>query len=109
VRFEVSRRVQNSRDEGGTLGRVLFYDKRLSLTNTHSCGPCHEQARGFAAPTRFSEGIIGEPTKRNAMGLTGVRYSIHDLYFSDMRVSTLEALALPPIQEQRSSATRCHA
>lgn len=87
-------------DEGGTLGRVLFYDKRLSLTNTHSCGSCHQAAHGFAAPTRFSEGIIGEPTKRNAMGLTQVRYSIHDLFFGDMRVRSLETLALLPIQEQ---------
>ncbi len=87
-------------DEGGTLGRVLFYDKRLSLTNTHSCGSCHQQAHGFASPTRFSEGIIGEPTKRNAMGLTEVRYSIHNLFFSDMRVNSLETLSLIPIQEQ---------
>ncbi len=87
-------------DSGGTLGRVLFYDKRLSLTNTHSCGSCHQQAHGFSDPTRFSEGIIGEPTKRNAMGLTEVRYSIHNLFFSDMRVSSLETLALMPIQEQ---------
>jgi cytochrome c peroxidase len=78
---------------------VLFYDKRLSLTNTHSCGSCHQQAHGFAAPSRFSEGIIGEPTKRNAMGLTEVRYSIHNLFFSDMRVSSLETLALMPVQE----------
>jgi cytochrome c peroxidase len=86
-------------DEGGTLGRVLFYDQRLSLTNTHSCGSCHQQAHGFAAPTRFSEGIIGEPTKRNAMGLTEVRYSVHNLFFSDIRVRSLEALALMPIEE----------
>jgi cytochrome c peroxidase len=78
---------------------VLFYDQRLSLTNTHSCGSCHQQAHGFAAPTRFSEGIIGEPTKRNAMGLTEVRYSVHNLFFSDIRVRSLEALALMPIEE----------
>lgn len=87
-------------DAGGTLGRVLFYDKRLSLTNTHSCSSCHEQAHGFATPTRFAEGIIGEPTQRNAMGLTEVRYSIFDRFFGDMRVGTLETLALMPIQDQ---------
>ena len=87
-------------DAGGTLGRVLFYDKRLSLTNTHSCSSCHQQANGFATPTRFAEGIIGEPTQRNAMGLTEVRYSIFDRFFGDMRVSSLETLALMPIQDQ---------
>ena len=87
-------------DAGGTLGRVLFYDKRLSLSNTHSCSSCHQQAHGFASPTRFSEGIVGEPSRRNAMGLTEVRYSIFDHFFSDMRAGPLETLALMPIQDQ---------
>jgi cytochrome c peroxidase len=87
-------------DAGGTLGRVLFYDKRLSLTNTHSCSSCHQQAHGFATPSRFAEGIVGEPTQRNAMGLTEVRYSIFNRFFGDMRVSSLETLALMPIQDQ---------
>jgi cytochrome c peroxidase len=29
---------------GATLGRVLFYDKRLSRNNTISCSSCHNQA-----------------------------------------------------------------
>jgi hypothetical protein len=41
---------------GATLGRVLFYDKRLSLTNTHACGSCHHQANGFASAERFNVG-----------------------------------------------------
>src|SRR5687767_10871193 len=34
-------------DIGATLGRVLFYDKRLSRNNTISCSSCHQQARAF--------------------------------------------------------------
>ena len=30
-------------DEGATLGRVLFYDKKLSLNNTIACASCHDQ------------------------------------------------------------------
>ena len=30
-------------NDGATLGRVLFYDKNLSKTNTISCGSCHKQ------------------------------------------------------------------
>jgi len=30
-------------DEIGTLGRVQFYDKHLSLNNTVSCASCHIQ------------------------------------------------------------------
>ena len=86
-------------DAGATLGRVLFYDKRLSITNTASCGSCHQQARGFASPEKFSEGFQGEHTKRNAMGLTNVRYNLRNLYFSDVRARTLEALVPMPIED----------
>lgn len=83
---------------GATLGRVLFYDKRLSITNTHACGSCHIQSRGFSAAERFSTGVLGVPTRRNAMALGNVRYSIHNSWFSDMRVHSLESLVLEPIQ-----------
>lgn len=84
---------------GATLGRVLFYDKRLSITNTHSCGSCHEQARGFGSPDRFSKGALGLPLPRHAMALANARYNTTNQYFSDIRVNTLENLALMPIVE----------
>src|SRR3954469_7805614 len=31
---------------GDTLGRALFYDKRLSQNNTVSCSSCHQQSKG---------------------------------------------------------------
>src|SRR5262245_34921294 len=34
-------------DPGATLGRVIFYDTRLSANNTVSCGSCHVQSRAF--------------------------------------------------------------
>ena len=86
-------------DAGAALGRVLFYDKRLSSTNTHSCGTCHQQKQGFADPRALSVGVTGEPTRRNAMGLANVRYSLRDRYFADGRVRTLESLVLAPIQD----------
>ncbi len=85
-------------DAGATLGRVLFYDKRLSITNTHACGNCHIQNRGFSDGERFSSGVLGIPTRRNAMALGNVRYSIHNSWFSDMRVHSLESLVLEPLQ-----------
>lgn len=83
---------------GATLGRVLFYDKRLSITNTVACSSCHEQSHGFARPERFSVGALGVPTKRNAMALANVRYNIQHFWFSDMRAETLQALVLEPLQ-----------
>ena len=84
---------------GATLGRVLFYDKRLSISNMGSCGTCHFQQHGFAAPEAFSAGPQGELTKRNVMGLTAVRYNVDNLYFGDRRVPGLEQLVPLPIEE----------
>jgi cytochrome c peroxidase len=84
---------------GATLGRVLFYDKRLSITNTVSCGSCHEQSRGFTLGTRFGIGAFGEATRRNPMALANARYNLSERYFHDMRVQSLESLALLPIQD----------
>lgn len=55
-----------------TLGRVLFYDKKLSANNTVSCASCHLQERAFADPVKFSEGFAGELTKRNSFALGAV-------------------------------------
>ena len=39
-------------DDGVTLGRVLFYDKKLSADNTISCASCHKQEFGFSDNTQ---------------------------------------------------------
>lgn len=86
-------------DAGATLGRVLFYDKRLSLNQTVACGSCHHQDRGFADTTSFSTGFDGELTERNAMSLSFARYYQPGRYFWDQRAETLEAQTLMPIQD----------
>lgn len=61
-------------NEGATLGRVIFYDRRLSSTETVSCAhPCHLQELGFSDPEQTSEGVDGH-TKRNSMGLANGRF-----------------------------------
>jgi cytochrome c peroxidase len=86
-------------DAGATLGRVLFHDKRLSSTRTHSCGSCHEQQRGFANGTAFPVGVTGERSRRNAMGLSNVQFNRSNRFFSDARVESLERLVLMPIED----------
>ena len=61
-------------DAGATLGRVLFYDKRLSANGTVSCSSCHQQQAGFSDPRAFSVGFNGGLTGRNSMGLANARY-----------------------------------
>ena len=85
-------------DHGATLGRVLFYDKRLSANDTTACASCHLQEYAFSDPEQFSTGFAGGKTPRNAMGLANGRFLQADQFFWDARVDSLEELILLPIQ-----------
>ena len=85
-------------DAGATLGRVLFYDKRLSTNQTVSCSSCHQQAHGFSDPRKFSVGFNGGLTGRNSMGLSHARWYQRRHFFWDERANTLEDQVLQPIQ-----------
>ena len=87
-------------DRGATLGRVLFYDKRLSTNNTTSCASCHQQEHGFSDPRQFSIGFLGGETGRNSMGLTNAKYYERGHFFWDERSQTLEEQVLEPIQNE---------
>jgi cytochrome c peroxidase len=54
-------------DQLPTLGRVLFYDKQLSLNNSVSCATCHKQVFAFADNVAFSHGFENKVTLRNSM------------------------------------------
>ncbi len=85
-------------DAGATLGRALFYDRRLSTNQTVSCASCHIQANGFSDPRQFSVGFDGSLGTRNAMGLSNARWYQRKSFFWDERASTLEVQTLMPIQ-----------
>ncbi len=86
-------------DEGATLGRVLFYDKNMSINNAISCASCHQQSAGFADPRAFSLGFDGGFTGRNSMGLANARFYEPGSFFWDQRAATLEDQVLMPIQD----------
>lgn len=86
-------------DDGATLGRVLFYDRRLSANNQTACASCHFQDMGFSDSGRTSEGFAGLNTRRTSMGLANLRYFQADHFFWDTRADTLEDLILLPIQD----------
>ncbi len=83
---------------GATLGRVLFYDKRLSQNQTISCSSCHQREHGFSDPRKFSVGFEGGLTGRNSMGLQNARWYQRRAFFWDERAATLEDQVLQPIQ-----------
>ena len=83
---------------GAALGRVLFYDRRLSANNSTSCATCHTQATGFSDTLQLSEGFDGEFTARHSPGLTNGRFYANGHFFWDERANTLEDQTLIPIQ-----------
>ncbi len=87
-------------DAGAALGRVLFYDVRLSANNRVSCGSCHIQQFGFSDTARFSIGLNGERTKRHSMALANARFYKNGRYFWDERAATLEEQVLMPVQDK---------
>lgn len=87
-------------DAGATLGRVLFYDTRLSRTDATSCASCHRQSLGFADALPRSVGISGALTPRHATGLANARFYGSGRFFWDERAASLEAQVLEPIQHR---------
>ena len=57
-----------------TLGRVLFYEKALSVSGNMSCASCHQQGQDLADAKRFSTGFDGTLGTAHAMRLANVRY-----------------------------------
>ncbi|HUR31171.1 MAG TPA: cytochrome c peroxidase [Saprospiraceae bacterium] len=86
-------------DAGATLGRVLFYDKILSIDNTVSCGSCHHQSIGFADVSRQSVGFDQELTDRNAPPISNLYDD--NLLFWDGRSTSINDLVLRPIRNHK--------
>jgi cytochrome c peroxidase len=84
---------------GATLGRVLFYDVRLSANDRIACASCHQQAFGFGDTARFSPGLSGRHPARRTMALANARFYAYGKFFWDERASSLEAQILHPIQD----------
>jgi cytochrome c peroxidase len=85
-------------DAGATLGRVLFYDKRLSRFDTVSCSSCHQQAHAFSDTATASTGVAGT-TGRHSMRLINSRFSQEPKFFWDERATTLENQTSQPIRD----------
>ncbi len=84
-------------DHGATLGRVLFYDTKLSLNNVVSCASCHHQSKAFADPDRFSSGFDNRKTSRNSPAIANLRFARH--FFWDAEATILEEQVLMPIKD----------
>ncbi len=80
--------------EKAELGRILFFDKRLSKNNTIACASCHLKEKGFTDGRRVSTGINGLKGGRSAPASINRVYS--KVQFWDGRAATLEDQSIGP-------------
>lgn len=83
-------------DDVATLGRVLFYDKKLSVNNRLACAGCHFQSQAFSDGKSQSPGFSRDLTPRNAMAI--VNPLTQTSFFWDGRTKELRDMVLAPVQ-----------
>ncbi len=77
------------------LGRVLFYDKNLSVNGQVSCGSCHMQKFAFTDGLAFSNGFNGQKTTRSAMSIQNMAFINN--YQWESATDNLEELVSKPL------------
>jgi len=77
------------------LGRVLFFDKRLSKNGTIACASCHLVDAAYTDRRAVSSGVDGLRGDRNAPTIINRVYGKH--LFWDGRAATLEEQSLGPL------------
>ncbi|HEU0126668.1 cytochrome-c peroxidase [Flavobacterium sp.] len=86
-------------EEKAELGKVLFFDPRLSKSGQISCANCHDPELNWGDARRVSYGEGRQQGNRNAPSLMNIAYS--KVFFWDGRASTLEDQASFPIQDAK--------
>jgi cytochrome c peroxidase len=80
------------------LGCYLFYDKRMSVNETESCGTCHRQELAFTDGKARAIGAEGQEHSRGAMSLVNVAYNAALTWANPQRTSLEEQALTPPME-----------
>ncbi len=78
------------------LGRHLFYDVRLSATESKSCASCHDQRFAFTDGHRRSPGLFGDMVKHNSLPLFNLPF-YRSFTWDNPTLETLEQQLLLPL------------
>jgi len=78
-----------------SLGKLLYFDPRLSKDETISCASCHNPFHGFADPEPTSKGVSGKLGARNSPTVINRLFSKEQ--FWDGRAEDLEDQAHGPL------------
>jgi len=84
--------------QGVRLGRMLFYEKRMSKDGSMSCASCHRQEHAFTDTSQFSKGVRGQVGKRQAMAVFNMAWNSNE-FFWDGRAHLLRDQSLMPIED----------
>ncbi len=82
--------------EKAALGKLLYFDKRLSADDSVSCASCHSPELGFTDCQPVSTGIKSQKGGRSAPTVINRAYSLNQ--FWDGRAASLEEQAGGPMQ-----------
>ncbi|MCG3177103.1 MAG: Cytochrome c551 peroxidase [Candidatus Omnitrophica bacterium] len=77
------------------LGKLLYFDKRISMDGTISCASCHHPSKGWADDKPTSLGVDGKTGNRNSP--TVINTAFNYVQFWDGRASSLEEQAVGPM------------
>lgn len=86
-----------------SLGKLLYFDGRLSKDGTISCASCHAPKFGFADPDPTSTGVGGGKGGRNSPTVINTAFGYFQ--FWDGRAPSLEEQAKGPIENPIEMAT----
>jgi len=82
-------------DDKIALGKLLYFDKRLSQNATIACASCHNPYHGFTDPAAVSAGVGGKTGTRNSPTVINRLFSADQ--FWDGRAKDLEEQAHGPL------------
>ena len=83
--------------ERAELGKILFFDGRLSANGVVSCASCHEPDHAFSGSTPLSKGVTGKPGVRHVPTLINRAWGKSQ--FWDGRTPTLESQVIFPVTD----------
>lgn len=89
--------------EKAELGRLLYFDTRLSADNSVSCATCHSIKEAFTDNKTVSDGIYGNKGTRNAP--TVINSGYERLLFWDGRANSLEEQCKGPLANNKEMAS----
>lgn len=82
--------------EKAALGKMLFFDPRLSRDQNFNCASCHNPSFGWEVPLAKAIGAGAKPLERQAP--TVLNHAWGNAFFWDGRAKSLEEQAKGPIQ-----------